>query len=176
MKNNDLQSRLDPDIIRKLDEKHIKYERYMPSTRHRNYISWQDGFMTKDRKVPALYAVLIARGWLFVLILSRWGGWLEITLPNISLKIAETNSADQTPSYVYLSISVGWIQPCISAFCFVRAVYIEGWISLHPENPRRRNNFPFLVELLFCLLNLLLFWRSCCCRWLPSTQPFPTDR
>ena len=61
MKNNDLQSRLDPDIIRKLDKKHIKYERYMPSTRHKNYISWQDGFMTKDRKVPVLYAVLIAR-------------------------------------------------------------------------------------------------------------------
>ena len=71
MKNNDLQSRLDPDIIRKLDEKHIKYERYMPSTRHRNYISWQDGFMTNDRKVTALYAVLIARVRLFVLILSR---------------------------------------------------------------------------------------------------------
>lgn len=75
MKNNDLQSRLDPNIIRKLDEKHIKYERYMPSTRHRNYISWQDGFKTKDRKVPALYAVLIARFWLFVLIfLGKEGG------------------------------------------------------------------------------------------------------
>ena len=72
------------------------------------------------------------------------------------------------------SISVVWIQPYISAFCFFRAVYMEGRISLHQENPRRRNNYPFLAELLFCLLNLLLFWRFCCClRRLTSTLPFP---
>ena len=51
MKNSELQSRLDPDIVRKFAEKNIRYERFMPHKPHINYTTWQNGFMAENRKV-----------------------------------------------------------------------------------------------------------------------------
>ena len=51
LKNSELIFRLDPDVVRKLEEKYIRYERYMPDKSHAKYMTWQHIFITENRKV-----------------------------------------------------------------------------------------------------------------------------
>lgn len=50
-KNSDLLSRIDPEVIRKFEEKELQYVRYLPDKSHREYLNWQYVFRTENRKV-----------------------------------------------------------------------------------------------------------------------------
>ena len=51
VKNTELISKLDPDVLRKFEEKQIQYVRYMPNLAADSYLSWQHAYQTHDRKV-----------------------------------------------------------------------------------------------------------------------------
>ncbi|KAL9980627.1 hypothetical protein ACROYT_G009236 [Oculina patagonica] len=51
VKNSELVSRLDPEVVRKLEEKQVRYMRYFPNEGPGVYLSWQHSYATDDRKV-----------------------------------------------------------------------------------------------------------------------------
>ena len=52
LKGSEVLSRLDPDVLQKLEDKQIRYEQYMPeSTSRDDYITWREAFMTENRQV-----------------------------------------------------------------------------------------------------------------------------
>ena len=50
-RNSEIFAQLDPAVVKKLEEKQIRYTRYLIDERHKPYASWQQSFMTDDRKV-----------------------------------------------------------------------------------------------------------------------------
>lgn len=51
VKNSDLISRLDPEVVRKFEEKGVRYVRYMPDKSNDEYMNWQHLFSTEDKQV-----------------------------------------------------------------------------------------------------------------------------
>jgi len=51
VKNSELLSKLDPEVVRKFDEREVCYFRYMPDKSNRKYLSWQQVYNTDDREV-----------------------------------------------------------------------------------------------------------------------------
>jgi len=60
VKNSELISRLNPEVVRKLEEKQIRYVRYLPNEAPGVHLSWQRSYVTNDRKVSLLYIPSIA--------------------------------------------------------------------------------------------------------------------
>ena len=50
-RNGEIFSQLDPAVVKKLEERQIRYTRYLPHEKHNPYASWQQSFMTRDPKV-----------------------------------------------------------------------------------------------------------------------------
>ena len=50
-RNSEIFAQLDPAVVKKLEEKQIRYTRYLIDEKHKPYASWQQSFMTDDRKV-----------------------------------------------------------------------------------------------------------------------------
>ena len=50
-RNSEIFSELDPAIVRRLEERNIRYIRYLEDESEQPYASWQQSFMTHDRKV-----------------------------------------------------------------------------------------------------------------------------
>ena len=50
-KNSDILSKMDPEIVRKFEEKELQYVRYLPDKSNREYLNWQLVFKTENRKV-----------------------------------------------------------------------------------------------------------------------------
>lgn len=50
VRNRDVFAQLDSEVLKKLEEREIRYTRYLPDEKHKPYASWQQSFMTKDRK------------------------------------------------------------------------------------------------------------------------------
>ena len=51
VKNSELLSKLDPEVVRKFEEKQVRYFRYMPDKSNYQYLSWQHAYNTDDREV-----------------------------------------------------------------------------------------------------------------------------
>ena len=51
VKNSELISKLDPEVLQKFEEKQIRYVRYLPGKDPGAHLSWQSAFLTSDRKV-----------------------------------------------------------------------------------------------------------------------------
>ena len=51
VKNTELISKLDPEVMQKFEEKQIRYVRYLPGKESGAHLSWQRAFFTTDRKV-----------------------------------------------------------------------------------------------------------------------------
>ena len=51
VRNSEVFAQLDSAIVKKLEEKQIRYTRYLPDEKHKPYASWQQSFMTRDPKV-----------------------------------------------------------------------------------------------------------------------------
>lgn len=60
VKNSELIARLNPEVVRKLEEKQIRYVRYLPNEAPGVHLSWQRSFVTNDRKVSLIYIPSIA--------------------------------------------------------------------------------------------------------------------
>ena len=50
-KSSDILSKLDPEVVRKFEEKGVKYARYLPDKSHGNYMTWQQQYYTDNREV-----------------------------------------------------------------------------------------------------------------------------
>ena len=50
-KNSDILSRMDPEVIRKFEEKKLQYVRYLPDKSHREYLNWQYVFRTENKGI-----------------------------------------------------------------------------------------------------------------------------
>ena len=61
-RNSEIFAQLDPAVVKKLEEKQIRYTRYLIDEKHKPYASWQQSFMTDDRKVRlfSLYRIALA--------------------------------------------------------------------------------------------------------------------
>ena len=53
VKNSDLLSKLDAEVVRKFEEKQVRYFRYMPDKSNDQYLSWQHVYNTEDREVSS---------------------------------------------------------------------------------------------------------------------------
>lgn len=51
VRNSEVFAQLDPEVVKKLEERQIRYTRYLPDEKNKPYASWQQSFMTKDPKV-----------------------------------------------------------------------------------------------------------------------------
>ncbi|XP_078371369.1 dapdiamide synthesis protein DdaC-like [Oculina patagonica] len=51
VKNSELLSKLDPEIVRRFEEKQVRYARYVPDKSNDKYMNWQHVFETDDREV-----------------------------------------------------------------------------------------------------------------------------
>ena len=51
VKNSELLSTLDPDIVRRFEEKQVRYVRYFPDKSNGEYLSWQHVYETNNREV-----------------------------------------------------------------------------------------------------------------------------
>ncbi len=56
-RNSEVFAKLDPKVVQKLEEKKVRYSRYLPSTgiAHAQYVTWQSSFYTEDPKVTFFY-------------------------------------------------------------------------------------------------------------------------
>ncbi|XP_078372637.1 dapdiamide synthesis protein DdaC-like [Oculina patagonica] len=50
VKNSELLSKLDPEVVRKFEEKQVRYVRYMPDKSHDDYMNWQHLFTTESKE------------------------------------------------------------------------------------------------------------------------------
>ncbi|KAL9980779.1 hypothetical protein ACROYT_G009417 [Oculina patagonica] len=50
VRNSEVFAQLDPEVVKKLEERQIRYTRYLPDEKNKPYASWQQSFMTNDRK------------------------------------------------------------------------------------------------------------------------------
>ena len=53
VKNSDLLSKLDAEVVRKFEEKQVRYFRYMPDKSNDQYLSWQHVYNTEDREISS---------------------------------------------------------------------------------------------------------------------------
>ena len=51
VKNRELLSKLDPVVVRKFEEKKVRYVRYIPDKSHGGEINWQSVFSTENKEV-----------------------------------------------------------------------------------------------------------------------------
>ena len=51
VENRELLSRLDPEVLRKFEERQVRYVRYLPDKSNKKYLNWQDVYNTDDREV-----------------------------------------------------------------------------------------------------------------------------
>ena len=51
VKNSELLSKLDPEVVRKFEERQIRYVRYLPDKSNTKYMNWQHVYNTDDREV-----------------------------------------------------------------------------------------------------------------------------
>ncbi|KAJ7318927.1 hypothetical protein OS493_036799 [Desmophyllum pertusum] len=50
IKNSELLSRLDPEVVKQFEEKGVRYVRYLPNKSHGEYLNWQHVFRTTQRQ------------------------------------------------------------------------------------------------------------------------------
>ena len=55
VKNSDLLSSLDPDIVRRFEEKQLRYVCYLPDKSNAEYMNWQHSFYTDNREVHDIF-------------------------------------------------------------------------------------------------------------------------
>ena len=51
VRNSELLANLDPDVVRKFDEKQVRYVRYLPDKSNEEYLNWQQVYQTDNREV-----------------------------------------------------------------------------------------------------------------------------
>ena len=51
LRNSELLSKLDPEVVRKFEEKQVRYIRYFPDKKNQEYLNWQHVYQTDDRRV-----------------------------------------------------------------------------------------------------------------------------
>ena len=56
LKNSEILSKLNPEVVRKFEEKQVRYFRYMPDKSNDQYLSWQHAYNTDDRKVNSMFS------------------------------------------------------------------------------------------------------------------------
>ena len=61
VKNSDLLSSLDPDIVRRIEEKQLRYVCYLPDKSNAEYMNWQHSFHTDNREVDDFVLNSISR-------------------------------------------------------------------------------------------------------------------
>lgn len=61
VKNSDLLSSLDPDIVRRFEEKQLRYVCYLPDKSNAKYMNWQHVFDTDNREVDYFVLNSISR-------------------------------------------------------------------------------------------------------------------
>ena len=61
VKNSELLSKLDPEVVRKFEEKQVRYFRYMPDKSNDQYLSWQYVYNTDDREVSSCHGCIFSR-------------------------------------------------------------------------------------------------------------------
>ena len=49
--NSELIAKLDPAVVRKFEDKQVRYVRYMPDKSHNDYMNWQHLFSTEAKEV-----------------------------------------------------------------------------------------------------------------------------
>ena len=54
VKNSELLSALDPNIVKRFEEKQVRYVRYLPDKCNEEYLNWQHVYQTDDREVSAI--------------------------------------------------------------------------------------------------------------------------
>ena len=54
VKNSELLSKLDSEVVRKFEAKQIRYVRYLPDKANGDYLNWQQVFITEDKEVSYL--------------------------------------------------------------------------------------------------------------------------
>ena len=59
VKNREILSKLDPEVVRNFEQKHIRYTRYLPDKSRMDYVhlNWQNLFTTDSKKVFHLFNV-----------------------------------------------------------------------------------------------------------------------
>jgi len=50
LRNSELLSKLDPEVVRKFEEKQVRYVRYFPDKKNKEYLNWQHVYQTDDRR------------------------------------------------------------------------------------------------------------------------------
>ncbi|XP_068702130.1 dapdiamide synthesis protein DdaC-like [Montipora foliosa] len=50
VRNSELLAKLDPDVVRKFDEKQVRYVRYLPDKSNGEYLNWQHVYQTDNRE------------------------------------------------------------------------------------------------------------------------------
>ena len=51
LRNSELLSKLDPEVVQKFEEKQVRYVRYFPDKNNKKFLNWQQVYQTDDRKV-----------------------------------------------------------------------------------------------------------------------------
>ena len=60
VKNSELLSTLDPDIVRRFEEKRVRYVRYFPDKSNGEYVNWQHVYQTDNGEVSTDVVLLFA--------------------------------------------------------------------------------------------------------------------
>ncbi|XP_074621738.1 dapdiamide synthesis protein DdaC-like isoform X2 [Acropora palmata] len=50
LRNSELLSKLDPEVVRKFEEKQVRYVRYFPDKKNKEYLNWQYVYQANDRR------------------------------------------------------------------------------------------------------------------------------
>ena len=85
VKNSDLLSSLDPDIVRRFEEKQLRYVCYLPDKSNAEYMNWQHIFDTDNREVNDFVLNSISRPdvqqmYFSTLIFSRTRGTISLKM------------------------------------------------------------------------------------------------
>ena len=51
VKNSELLSKLDPEVVRRFEERQVRYVRYLPDKSNEKYMNWQHVYQTDNREV-----------------------------------------------------------------------------------------------------------------------------
>ena len=86
-RNSEVFAKLDPKVVQKLEEKQVRYSRYLPSSsKDTQYVSWQSSFYTDDTKVN-LKAYTLFLYELVVLYYDRDGDVAARTAPSVTVSV-----------------------------------------------------------------------------------------
>ena len=58
LRNSELLSKLDPEVVCKFEEKQVRYIRYFPHKKNQEYLNWQHVYQTDDRRVRQIEIVI----------------------------------------------------------------------------------------------------------------------